>query len=430
MPHIDDLRHYAIEVKPIGAACNLRCEYCYYLGKDSLTPNPSPKGEGSMGIMSDAILESYIQQVIAIHGQLAEIEFAWHGGEPTMCGIPFFERAMQLQQKYGAGRRILNTLQTNGTLLTDDWCRFFRDHNFRIGLSIDGPESLHNIYRKDAHGEGSFARTMHGLDLLLKHGVEFNTLTTVNAANATHPAEVYDFLREFSNYMQFLPVVEQTLSQPLPVREGSVHSIVQEKMARLAMPPGLYTPVGGEAKGGSLAPFSVPAEAYGKFLCTILDRWMAKDVGHKFVQVIEAAIGNLTRRPAGLCVHEAVCGHCGIIEKNGDLYRCDRYVFPEYRVGNILDAPLHDMMQTNRRFGEYKIDSLPSQCLHCDVADLCFGGCPKDRLLERLTAVVTPAGTVPVVERLNYLCSGYRIFFRYFRQQIQKLIKTHTTYEN
>jgi len=336
---------------------------------------------------------------------------------------------MHLQQKYGAGRRILNTLQTNGTLLTDDWCRFFRDHNFRIGLSIDGPESLHNIYRKDAHGEGSFARTMHGLDLLLKHGVEFNTLTTVNAANATHPAEVYDFLREFSNYMQFLPVVEQTLSQPLPVREGSVHSIVQEKMARLAMPPGLYTPLH-HREGLGVAPFSVPAEAYGKFLCTILDRWMAKDVGHKFVQVIEAAIGNLTRRPAGLCVHEAVCGHCGIIEKNGDLYRCDRYVFPEYRVGNILDAPLLDMMQTTRRFGEYKIDSLPSQCLHCDVADLCFGGCPKDRLLERLTAVVTPAGTVPVVERLNYLCSGYRIFFRYFRQQIQKLIKTHTTYEN
>ena len=396
----DDLRHYAIEVKPIGAACNLRCEYCYYLGKDSLSTSPSPKREGSMGIMSDEVLERYIQQVIAIHGRLAEIEFAWHGGEPTLCGIPFFERAMQLQQKYGAGRRILNTLQTNGTLLTDDWCRFFRAHNFRIGISIDGPEHLHNTYRKDAHGEGTFARTMRGLDLLLKHGVAFNTLTTVNAANATHAAEVYDFLREFSDFMQFLPVVE---SLPKAIDNGNV-----------AMPPGLYTPLALRRGVGGEAPFSVNPEAYGHFLCTVLDRWMAKDIGRKFVQVIEAAIGNITRRPAGLCVHEAVCGHCGVIEKNGDLYRCDRYVFPEYRIGNILQAQLHDMMQTNRQFGEYKLDSLPSVCLHCDVADLCFGGCPKDRLIERLT--------FNGVERRNYLCPGYKQFFQYVRRKYPEIV--------
>ena len=398
----DDLRHYAIEVKPIGAACNLRCEYCYYLGKEKTLASPAAGGVGAL--MSDEVLERYIQQVIAIHGQQAEIEFAWHGGEPTMCGIPFFEKAMQLQQKYGADRRILNTLQTNGTLLTDDWCRFFRDHDFRIGLSIDGPEHLHNRYRKDAHGQGTFSQTMHVLELLQKHGVEFNTLTTVNAANAAHATEVYDFLREFSNFMQFLPVVE---------------SLSGNQTGNVSLPPGLYT----AERSGQLAPFSVPAEAYGKFLCTILDQWMKKDVGCKFVQVIEAAIGNITRRPAGLCVHEAVCGHCGVIEKNGDLYRCDRYVFPEYRVGNILDAPLHDMMQTNRRFGEYKLDSLPSQCLHCDVADLCFGGCPKDRLLERLTAVVTPSGTVPKVERRNYLCPGYKMFFSYIRQQYPKILR-------
>jgi len=392
----DDLRHYAIEVKPIGAACNLRCEYCYYLGKGS-------GHSAAPALMSDAVLERYVQQVIAIHGCRAEIEFAWHGGEPTLAGIPFFEKAVQLQQKYGAGRRILNTLQTNGTLLTDDWCRFFHDHNFRIGISIDGPEHLHNIYRKDALGEGSFARTMHGLELLQKHGVAFNTLTTVNAANATHPAEVYDFLREFSDFMQFLPVVE---SLPKAIDNGNV-----------ALPPGLYT----TERAGQLAPFSVPAEAYGKFLCTILDCWLRKDVGRKFVQVIEAAIGNLTRRPAGLCVHEAVCGHCGVIEKNGDLYRCDRYVFPEYHIGNIMDAPLYDMMQTNRRFGEYKLDSLPSACLHCDVADLCFGGCPKDRLLERMTIGTSPSGPVPAVERRNYLCPGYKMFFQYFRQRINRI---------
>ena len=402
MPGIDDFRHYAIEVKPIGAACNLRCEYCYYLGKEKTLSSPSSGGEGPL--MSDEVLERYIQQVVAIHGRQAEIEFAWHGGEPTLCGIPFFERAMDLQQKYGANRRILNTLQTNGTLLTDDWCRFFRDHNFRIGLSIDGPEPLHNIYRKDAHGEGTFWKTMHGMELLQKHGVEFNTLTTVNAANVAHAAQVYDFLRQFSNFMQFLPVVE---------------SLSENQTGNVGLPPGLYT----TERSGQLAPFSVPAEAYGKFLCTILDQWMKKDVGRKFVQVIEAAIGNLTRRPAGLCVHEAVCGHCGVIEKNGDLYRCDRYVFPEYRVGNILDAPLHEMMQTNRRFGEFKLESLPSQCLHCDVADLCFGGCPKDRLQERLTVAVTPAGPIPKVERCNYLCPGYKMFFSYIRRQYPKILR-------
>lgn len=399
----DDLRHYAIEVKPIGSACNLRCEYCYYLGKNSPSPTPSPKREGSLGIMPDIVLERYIQQVIAIHGRKAEIEFAWHGGEPTLAGIPFFERAIRLQQKYGAGRRILNTLQTNGTLLTDDWCRFFRDHYFRIGISIDGPEHLHNIYRKNAHEEGSFARTMHGLELLQKHGIEFNTLTTVNAANATHATEVYDFLRTFSDFMQFLPVVES-----LPKDNGNV-----------GQPPGLYT----TERIGQLAPYSVNPEAYGRFLCTVLDRWLAKDVGRKYVQVIEAAIGNLTRRPAGLCVHEAVCGHCGVIEKNGDLYRCDRYVFPEYHVGNIMDAPLYDMMQTNRRFGEYKLDSLPTQCLHCDVADLCFGGCPKDRLVERMTIGISPSGPVPVVEHRNYLCDGYRLFFRYIRKKYPAIIQ-------
>lgn len=396
----DALRHYAIEVKPIGAACNLRCEYCYYLGKDNISRVANSAEHG--GVMSNEVLESYVRQVIKIHGRDAEIEFAWHGGEPTLCGIPFLERAMALQRKYGEGRRILNTLQTNGTLLTDDWCRFFRDHHFRIGLSIDGPEHLHNIYRKDAHGEGTFSRMMAGLELLQKHGVEFNTLTTVNAANADHAKEVYTFLREFSDFMQFLPVVE---------------SIPQAGGGNVALPPGIYS-----KQPHRLAPFSVPAEAYGKFLCTILDEWTRhKDIGRKFVQVFEATLGNMTRRPAGLCVHEAVCGHCGVIEKNGDLYRCDRYVFPEYRIGNILDAPLHDMMQTNRRFGEYKLDSLPPVCLHCDVADLCFGGCPKDRLNERL-ALSAETGTA-VTERRNYLCPGYRLFFRYFRQRIPKLIK-------
>lgn len=409
MPSNDDFRHYAIEVKPIGAACNLRCEYCYYLGKGS-------GDKAAPALMADDVLENYIRQVIDIHGQYAEIEFAWHGGEPTMCGIPFYEKAMALQQKYGKGRRILNTLQTNGTLLTDDWCQFFHDNQFRIGLSIDGPEHLHNIYRKDAHGEGTFARTMHGHELLQKHGVEFNTLTTVNAANADHAKEVYNFLREFSNFMQFLPVVERrTTPQPLSGKERDGHIPV-------AIPPGLYTsPKTREGQGEEivLAPFSVSAEAYGKFLCTVFDEWARKDIGKKFVQVIEATIGNLTHRPAGLCVHESVCGHCGVIEKNGDLYRCDRYVFPEYRAGNIMTDNLYNLMQTNRQFGEYKLENLPPACLHCDVVELCFGGCPKDRIEERL-AFSAEYGK-PIVERRNYLCSGYKMFFQYIKKHFGKI---------
>ena len=404
----EDLRHYAIEVKPIGSACNLRCEYCYYLGKQTDSPaNPSSPQEGKGGVMSDEVLESYIQQVVAIHGLRAEIEFAWHGGEPTLCGIPFFERAMQLEQKYGEGRRILNTLQTNGILLTDEWCHFFKDHNFRIGISIDGPERLHNVYRKDAQGEGTFKQVMRGVELLCKHGVEFNTLTTVNAANADHAKEVYDFLREFSDFMQFLPVVESGPLTPAP--HGG--------LCRLSMPPGIYSHLTYGGKGPKVLPFSVPAEAYGRFLCIILDEWSSRDVGRKFVQAIESAVGNLTRRPAGLCVHEAVCGHCGVIEKNGDLYRCDRYVFPEYRIGNILSESLGAMMQTNRQFGEFKLDSLPRICLHCEVADLCFGGCPKDRLVEKLTLFGT--------EYRNYLCPGYRMFFQYFKKRIPEIIKAN-----
>ena len=311
----NDYRHYAIVVKPVGPVCNLRCDYCYYLDK---------KIGNDKGLMSDDVLENYIRQVVAIHGRMAEIEFAWHGGEPTIAGIPFFEKALKLQEKYAAGRRVLNTLQTNGTLLDEDWCRFFAEHDFRIGISIDGPEHLHDIYRKDASGKGTFAQVMKAVELLQRHGVSYNTLTTVNAQNAAHGREVYLFLRSISNYMQFLPVVECV-----------------GKEANVALPPGIDSPDATELR--QVAPFNVPAEAYGKFLCDVLDAWASMDKGRKFVQVIESAIGNLTRHPAGLCVHEAVCGHCAVVERGGDVYRCDRFVFDEYRIGNIKDTPLEVM---------------------------------------------------------------------------------------
>lgn len=369
-------------VKPVGSTCNLRCDYCYYLGK---------KTDGDR-IMDDELLEHYVRELIAIHGNKAEIEFAWHGGEPTCCGIAFFEKAMRLQEKYGAGKRILNTLQTNGTLLNDDWCRFFKDNGFRIGISIDGPQRLHDIYRHDMTGRGTFHKVMDAIGLLQIHGVEYNTLTTVNAINESCGAEVYEFLRTITDFMQFLPVVERTDSDN-----------------RVQLPPGLYTE--GAVSVVQLAPFSTSSEGYGHFLCEVFDCWRQKDIGNKFVQIFEASIGNLTRRPAGLCVHESVCGHCAVIERNGDTYRCDRYVFDNYRMGNLTQTTLQQMMDSNRSFGEYKLESLPSRCLHCDVVEMCFGGCPKDRIVEQLS--------LNGVLRYNYLCPSYRLFFRYFKAKIK-----------
>ncbi|MBE6334096.1 MAG: anaerobic sulfatase maturase [Odoribacter sp.] len=379
-------RHYAIIVKPIGSACNLRCNYCYYLGK---------RVGQERSIMSYEVLESYIRQVVEIHGECAEIEFAWHGGEPTLAGIPFYQQALLLQKRYAKGRRVLNTLQTNGTLLTDEWCKFFADNDFRIGISIDGPEQLHNAFRKGVSDEDTFMQVMRGVELLRKYGVSYNTLTTVNAINAEHGKEVYGFLRSISNYMQFLPVVE---------------SVGEE--SGIGLPPGIYSP--NIEKPRQMAQFNVTAEGYGKFLCDVLDEWRVNDIGRKFVQIFESAIGNITHRPAGLCVHEAVCGHCAVVEHNGCVYRCDRFVFDEYKVGNILNTDLNTMMESNRAFGEYKLESLPSKCLHCDVVDICFGGCPKDRVLETMTLYG--------VERHNYLCAGYKMFFRRMKEVYEQNI--------
>lgn len=395
----NDNRHFAIVVKPVGSLCNLRCSYCYYMGKQTV-----PGG----AVMNDAVLERYIQQVVAIHGKHAEIEFAWHGGEPTLAGIEFYQRALALQAKYAADRRVLNTLQTNGTLLNDAWCTFFKDHDFRIGISIDGPERLHNAYRKDIHGEGTFRQVMRGVELLQKHGVPYNTLTTVNAVNQNFGAEVYAFMRSISNYMQFLPVVEclensEAVSQSMGLSKGT-------NSMPVALPPGITSPDVNMPR--QFAPFNVSPQGYGRFLCDVFDAWYSADVGRKFVQIIEATVGNMMRKPAGLCVHEAVCGHCAVVERAGDVYRCDRFVFDQYKVGNVMQTPLADMMESNRAFGEYKLESLPAACLHCDVVDLCFGGCPKDRLIERLTLYG--------LERRNYLCEGYKQFFTKVKAQMTK----------
>lgn len=384
----DDSRTYALMVKPIGALCNLRCAYCYYLDKkDALGQAPGP--------MNEAVLEAYIRQNFAIHGKDAVVEFSWHGGEPTLLPMEFYQNALKLQKKYGPGRKILNTLQTNGTLLNDDWCAFFAENRFQIGVSIDGPREFHDQYRVDASG-GSFDRTLAGIRLLKKHGVIFNTLTTVNAANWASPAEVYGFLRELTDFMQFLPVVETGCTQ-----------FEKDAGLRFARPPGVHSGL----IQHPMTDFSVPPAGYGRFLCGVLDEWKNRDIGKKHVMIVEATIGNMLKKPAGLCAHEPLCGHSAVIEANGDVYSCDRYVFPAYRLGNLLETPLSGLMEKNRAFGMHKIYGLPEECLDCRYIKLCFGGCPKDRIL--LSRDGRPGK--------NYLCESYQLFFKHFTETMRNL---------
>ncbi|PKM74541.1 MAG: anaerobic sulfatase maturase [Firmicutes bacterium HGW-Firmicutes-17] len=380
-----DSRTYAIIAKPIGAACNLHCRYCYYLEKKDLM-------DQSAKLMSDLVLETYIRHNLAIHGQNAVVEFAWHGGEPTMAPQAFYKRALAYQRQYGIGRKIRNTLQTNATLLTDSWCEFFAVNDFLIGVSIDGNAMFHDSYRQSRNG-GSFEQTMNGVKLLQKHGVSYNTLTTVNAINSQHPHDVYLFLRELTDYMQFLPVVE-CLPASYEAASGQ----------HFAMPSGINSP----AMKHPLTDFSVTANDYGSFLCTVFDLWKEHDLGKKHVQIIESTLANLNNHPAGICVHEALCGHAGALEINGDLFSCDRYAFEAYKLGNILDTPLAEIMERNRQFGMHKTMGLPDECLDCDHIRLCFGGCPKDRFL------LSKDGQ----NGKNYLCEGYRQFFEHVKKAI------------
>ena len=375
MSQSNDTRTYAMLAKPVSSACNLRCEYCYYTGKESVLRVGTAR-------MSDNVLEAYIRQSLAMHGQAARVEFAWHGGEPTLAGLPFYQKAVQWQRRYGQGRKIVNTMQTNATLLTDDFCRFFREQRFLIGVSIDGPEALHNAYRKTAGGQGSFAQTMAGIELLQKHGVPFNTLTTVNRKNQDHPKEVYAFLRGLTDWMQFLPVVESAPTE-FEAEDGQL----------FAAPPGIH----GVQMKHPVTDFSVTPKGYGTFLCAVFDAWKEKDAGRKHVQLIDVTLGNMNGIPSSLCVHNPLCGHSGSVEANGDVYACDRYAFPAYRLGNLMETELGELMEKNRAFGMHKMYGLPESCLDCPYIRLCFGGCPKDRLWGNK----------------NYLCEGYQLFFRH-----------------
>lgn len=364
--------------KPIGPICNLDCTYCYYLEKEQLFP----KGENFK--MPPEVLDAYIRKYIESQ-KTQEVTFAWQGGEPTLLGLPYFRRIVELQKKYGGPRRINNTLQTNGTLLDDAWCQFFKEHDFLIGLSIDGPRHLHDEYRVDKKQKPTFDRVMRGVDLLKKHQVEFNTLTVISASNVRHPIEVYDFLREVgSGYMQFIPLVER-----LPAEAGRGLSFAEP-------------PEPGQSPS-EVTRWSVPSESYGDFLIAIFDEWVRRDVGKVFVQMFDVSLGIWSGHGPGLCLFLPDCGEALALEHNGDLYSCDHFVYPKYKIGNVLNQSLGEMVNSDQQkaFGKAKSETLPKYCRECEVRFACHGECPKHRFLK------TPDGE----PGLNYLCASYKKFF-------------------
>jgi len=370
--------------KPIGPLCNLDCKYCFYLEKEGLFP------ANEKFRMSDEVLEIYVRQYIE-NQSADQISFAWQGGEPTLLGVGFFRKVVALQRKYSGDKKISNAMQTNGTLLNDEWCEFLRQENFLVGLSIDGPARLHDAYRVDKRQEPTFDSVVRGIGFLKNHGVEFNTLTVVNRLNSKHPLEVYEFLREIgSGFIQFIPLVER---QAVKKTQGI--------SLDLAPPP---SPGGGSGSPSSpVTEWSVQAEEYGNFLITIFDDWVCNDVGKVFVQIFDVALGQWAGRGSSLCVFAEKCGRALAMEHNGDLYSCDHYVYPQYKLGNILNQSLGEMVRSpeQMKFGNDKFDSLPKYCRECDVRFACNGECPKHRFIR------TPEGE----EGLNYLCSAYKRFF-------------------
>lgn len=358
---------FHVMTKPRGAICNLDCKYCYFLSKERLYPDSDFR-------MSETLLEEYTRQYISAQN-VPEVTFAWQGGEPTLMGLAFYRQAVRYQQKHRQpGMHIFNTLQTNAVTLDDEWCAFFAENDFLVGVSLDGPAHLHDFYRVDKGGNPTFDRVMAGIDLLKKHQVEFNILTTVHAANGDHGLETYRFLRDEvgTTFMQFIPIVER-----------ANHTGYQE--------------------GDSVTERSVGAKQYGDFLIAIFEEWVRHDVGRVFVQIFDVALAAWSGGRPGLCIHEETCGTALAIEHNGDVYACDHYVEPNYLMGNINMIPLESIVASEGqiRFGQAKRDTLPRYCRECSVRFVCNGGCPKDRF------ITTPDGD----PGLHYLCEGYKAFF-------------------
>jgi len=370
---------FHVMVKPCGPMCNLDCTYCYYLSKERLYPEARFR-------MSTELLESFTKQYIDAQ-RVPEANFGWQGGEPLLMGLDFFQRAVELQERFRRpAMHISNSLQTNGTLIDDQWAEFFRKNNFLIGLSLDGPREMHDAFRRDKGGSPSFDRVMGGLEALKRHNVEFNILTTVHTANAGHPQEVYRFLRDDVNtqFIQFIPIVKR----------------INET---------------GFQEGSEIEPYSVTGREYGQFLIGVFDEWVRHDVGRVFVQIFDVALAAWCGHRPGLCVFEPTCGTAMVMEHNGDLYSCDHFVEPRSFLGNILETPLVDLAcsEKQRTFGLAKRDMLPQACLECDVRFVCNGGCPKNR-------IPTPLEGTP---GLNVLCEGYKAFFHHISHPMQMMVE-------
>lgn len=360
-----------VMVKPVGAACNLRCKYCYYLEKSKLYPHEH-------NMMDDELLENFIREYIESQ-TMRDVLFTWHGGEPTLRPVSYYKKVMELQQKYAAGHNIDNCLQTNGTLITDEYAEFFHRNGWLIGVSIDGPKEYHDAYRRAANGESSFDKVMNGIEILNRHHVEWNAMAVVNKLNGDHPVEFYRFFKEIGcKFIQFTPVVDAS---------------------RL----------------GELTEYSVRPKQWGAFLCGLFDEWVKEDVGEYFIQIFEATLANWCGVAPGVCSLARYCGHAGVLEHNGDLYSCDHFVYPEYKLGNIKEHTIMEMMYSDRqlKFGRDKFDTLPRQCKRCKWLFTCNGECPKNRLLK----------TVDGESGLNYLCEGYRMYFEHVAPFMERMKK-------
>ena len=366
-----------VMLKPAGAHCNLACKYCYYLEKNKLYPT------AQRHLMSDEMLEQFTREYIEAQ-TMNQVLFTWHGGEPLLRSIDFYRKALSLQQKYAGGRRIDNVIQTNGTLLTDEWCEFFAQNHWLVGISIDGPQPDHDHYRLTAAGKPSWKKVMQGIKLLKKHRVEWNAMAVVNAYNANHPLEFYRFFKENGcQFLQFTPIVERLTRH----EDGRTLASLADKDEI------------------SLSEASVAPEQWGYFLCAIFDEWVRKDVGKIFVEIFDCTLANWMGISPGICAYSKECGHAGVMEHNGDVYSCDHFVFPEYKLGNIRDHSLVDMLygEQQQEFSRLKHSSLPRQCKECDMEFACHGECPKNRFMKDKYG---DSG-------LNYLCPGYYHYYQH-----------------
>jgi uncharacterized protein len=390
-------RAFHLLAKPTGAACNLNCKYCFFLSKEMLYP-------GERLRMSDEVMDSYIRQLLRSN-ETPEVAIAWQGGEPTLMGLDFFKRAVQCAAKYRRpSQRILHTIQTNGVLLNDEWCEFFKENSFLVGLSVDGPKRMHDAYRVNPSGSGSFDRVMRGFEALRRHQVEVNILCTIHAANADHPLEVYRFFRDDleASFIQFIPIVERSTAELLPLANRG-----WGEAAGNGRP--LYT-----QSGSLVTKRSVRAEQFGRFMISIFDDWVRRDVGKVFVQTFDMALGSWLGQH-NLCIFSPTCGNALVLEHNGDLYACDHYVEPGYKLGNIREMSLIRLVFSDRqhKFGRDKLDGLPKYCRDCEVLFACYGECPRNRF------ITTPDGE----PGLNYLCAGYKAFFKHIDQPMKAMAR-------